>query len=59
MKKDYVIPVSNEVELYPEALMVTISGEQSGAGVGGGSTDDADPDLTRGKDFESEGGYWE
>ena len=59
MKKEYLSPLSIELQLYPESLMVTISGEQSVAGVGGGNAGDEDPDLTRGMDFESQDNYWE
>lgn len=55
MKKQYICPEVQSVEFDTSELMLTISGESTGAGVGGGSVGDENPDLTNGFD----GKYWE
>lgn len=47
LKKIYATPASVIVELETEPLMSVLSGETSGAGVGNGTTDENDPDLSR------------
>ena len=46
MKKQYVTPIIDIVDIDPEFLMLTMSSEQSNAGTGNGTADDDTPDLS-------------
>lgn len=47
MKREYIKPAIEIVELASEQLMYVTSGEQIGAGSGKGSASDDDPELGR------------
>ena len=49
MKKDYVKPTLEAVEVEFESLMTTTSGEQGSTGVGSGSAGDETDDYTNGR----------
>ena len=55
MKNKYTSPEIQVVEFDTAEIMLTISGEQTGVGVGGGTVGNEAPDLT--KRFKGE--YWE
>lgn len=46
MKKQYVKPVIEAIEVEYESLMTTASGETTGAGTGGGTVGDETPGLS-------------
>ena len=46
MKKQYVAPIINIVEIEHEALMLTASSEQSNVGTGSGTAGNDTPDLS-------------
>ena len=45
MKKEYVSPVAEAIGLIAEPLMITVSGETTGAGVGNGFAGGGTPHL--------------
>ena len=48
MKKQYVKPRFEIVEIEHEALLLTASGEQGNVGTGGGTAGNETPDLSNG-----------
>ena len=54
MKKEYVSPVAETIGLIAEPLMITVSGETTGAGVGNGPVGSGTPDLGPSRN----GGIW-
>jgi hypothetical protein len=54
MKKEYVSPVAETIGLIAEPLMITVSGETTGAGVGNSSVGSGTPDLGPSRN----GGIW-
>lgn len=55
MKNKYTPPEIQDVEFDTSELMLTVSGEQTGVGVGGGTVGDEAPDLTN----RFKGKHWE
>ena len=49
MKKRYITPQMEVLELETPQLMFTTSGETSSSGTGSGSADDTTPDLATGR----------
>ena len=45
MKKRYIAPITEVLEMETPQLMLTISGEQGGVGTGSGSAGNGTPDL--------------
>ena len=58
MKKQYVMPVAEVVEIKSPQLMLSVSGEQSGVGKGDGSVGNNTPDLAKQK-HGTWGNLWE
>ena len=54
MKKKYVSPVAETIGLIAEPLMIVVSGETTGAGVGNGFAGGGTPDLGPSRN----GGIW-
>ena len=54
MKKEYVSPVAEAIGLIAEPLMIVVSGETTGAGVGNGFAGGGTPDLGPSRN----GGIW-
>ena len=46
MKQTYIAPEMETIEFAAEVLMNVTSGETDGTGIGDGSANDDDPDLT-------------
>ena len=57
MKKQYVTPIIDIVEIEHEALMLTASGEQSNVGTGSGTAGNDTPDLSN-KRRDTWGNLW-
>lgn len=58
MKKYYVKPAIEAIEVQHEALMMTVSGEQDNVGTGDGTAGDDTPGLSRER-RGSWGNLWE
>ena len=58
MKKNYVMPTVEAVEVEIESLMTAVSGETGGAGTGDGTSGNDDPDLAGGR-RGSWGNFWD
>ena len=58
MKKQYVMPIIDIINIEHEALMLTVSGEQSNAGTGSGTVGNETPNLSN-KRRGTWGNLWE
>lgn len=58
MKKQYITPITEILEIESLQMMLTISGEQDETGLGNGSVGNNTPDLTNGR-RGSWGNLWE